>query len=209
MTVSVLRVADQERDPHPVLDRQLYLDGRQHAESRLPACFPVEGGTIEVKMSNFGIKRCHYVTDDGAEYQLSPDRYSAEGRRANVEHAHPGLSRGIGLLSTIVLVAALAILIPQLIEQLTRPEAVAQHTGRFTSPIDLPAWGNTVVGVATVVASTERALRMRYHWLLDGAAGGPARPGPARPATHGPAKPRRLGARRPAGAGRRHPPVWR
>ncbi|MGI5466240.1 hypothetical protein [Streptomyces sp. CA-132043] len=149
----------------------LYLDGRLHAESRLPAAFPVPGGTIEVKMSAFGLKRCHYVTTEGDEYQLVPDPASAEGRRARLHRAHPALSRTIGLLSACVLVAALALLIPQLLEQLTKPEAIAQHTGTLNSPIDLPTWGNIAVGVATLAASTERALRLRFNWLLDGGAG--------------------------------------
>lgn len=149
----------------------LYLDGRLHAESRLPAAFPVRGGTIEVRMSAFGIKRCHYVTSDGAERQLVPDPASAEGRRAHLDRTHPALSRGIGIASVVVLVAAVALFIPQLLEQLTRPEAISQHVGSFTSPVDLPAWLNIAIGVSTAVASTERALRLRYSWLLDGAAG--------------------------------------
>lgn len=71
-----------------------------------------------------------------------------------------------------MLVIGLVILILQLAEQVTRaPEGIAQYVGTFTSPIDLPAWGNTVIGLVTVAASTERALRLRYHWLLDGGAG--------------------------------------
>lgn len=66
----------------------LYLAGRQHAESKIPAAFPVEGGTVEVAMSAFGIKRCHYVTADGAEQQLVPDPKSAEGRRARLDREH-------------------------------------------------------------------------------------------------------------------------
>ncbi|WP_399891558.1 hypothetical protein ACGH7X_31645 [Streptomyces sp. BBFR51] len=149
----------------------LYLDGRHHAESRLPAFFPVPGGTVEVRMSAFGLKRCHYVTDDGTEHQLVPDRDSAEGRRAHFDRRHPVLSRTIGSLSSVVLLVALLVLASQLAEQLTRPEDIAQHVGSFTSPVDLPAWGNTAVGLATLIASTERALRLRYHWLLDGGAG--------------------------------------
>lgn len=57
----------------------LYLDGRHHAESRVPAVFPVPGGTVEVRASNFGLKRCHYVTVEGAEFPLVPDPASAEG----------------------------------------------------------------------------------------------------------------------------------
>ncbi|WP_328843777.1 hypothetical protein [Streptomyces sp. NBC_00258] len=150
----------------------LYLDGRHHAESRVPAVFPVQGGTVEVRASGFGLKRCHYVTTEGAEHQLVPDPASAEGRRARFDRSHPALSRCIGFLSVTVLAIGLVLLVLQLAEQITRaPEGVAQYVGTFTSPIDLSAWGNTVLGVATVAASTERALRLRYSRLLDGAAG--------------------------------------
>ncbi|MFC4472190.1 hypothetical protein ACFPH6_48270 [Streptomyces xiangluensis] len=150
----------------------LYLDGRHHAESKVPAVFPVQGGTVEVRTSGFGLKRCHYVTAEGSEHQLVPDPASAEGRRARLDRSHPALSRCIGFLSVIVLVIGLVLLILQLIEQVTRaPEGVAQYVGTFTSPIDLPAWGNAVVGLITVAASTERALRLRYSRLLDGGAG--------------------------------------
>ncbi|CAM5676981.1 hypothetical protein ACFV27_02055 [Streptomyces antimycoticus] len=150
----------------------LYLDGRHHAESKVPAVFPVQGGTVEVRASAFGLKRCHYVTTERTEHRLIPDPHSAEGRRARLDRSHPALSRWIGFLSMIVLAIGLLLLILQLTEQVTRaPEGVARYVGTFTSPIDLPAWGNTVVGLCTVAASTERALRLRYHWLLDGGAG--------------------------------------
>ncbi|CDR14730.1 hypothetical protein [Streptomyces iranensis] len=150
----------------------LYLDGRHHAESTVPAFFPVQGGTVEVRASTVGLKRCHYVTAEGAEFQLIPDPASAEGRRARFDRSHPALSRCIGLLSAIVLVGGVVLLALQLAEQLTRnPAGVAQYVGTFTSPIDLSGWVNTVVGLVTVAASTERALRLRYNWLLDGAAG--------------------------------------
>nr|BFF18299.1 hypothetical protein GCM10025730_18200 [Promicromonospora thailandica] len=57
----------------------LYVDGRHRAASRLPAAFPVEGGTIEVVATTFGLRRCHYVTDAGTAHQLVPDPASAEG----------------------------------------------------------------------------------------------------------------------------------
>ncbi|MEB8336091.1 hypothetical protein [Streptomyces endophyticus] len=150
---------------------RLYLGGRLHSQSRLPAVLPVPGGVVEVRMSGFGLKRCHYVTDDGAEHQLTPDPASAEGRRARLDRSHPALSRCVATFSAIVLVAAVAVLVPQLVEQLTAPAAIAQHTGRFHSPVDLPKWANIAIGLATAAASTERALRLRYSRLLDGAAG--------------------------------------
>lgn len=94
----------------------LVRDGRHHAQSKLPAAFPVQGDTVEVRMSAFGLKRCHYVIVEGTEHQLVPDPGSAEGCRA-----HPALSRAIGVLSAIVLVIAVALLFPQLVEQLTQP----------------------------------------------------------------------------------------
>ncbi|MCQ8829728.1 hypothetical protein [Streptomyces malaysiensis] len=106
--------------------------------------------------------RCHYVTTKGVEHQLIPDPASAEGRRARLDRAHPALSRCIGLLSLVVLVIGLVLLILQLMEQITRaPEGVSHYVGTFTSPIDMPAWGNIVLGLVTVAASTERALRLR------------------------------------------------
>ncbi|MBB5857620.1 hypothetical protein ACFQ05_18600 [Amycolatopsis umgeniensis] len=149
----------------------LYLDGRHHARSRLPAAFPVPGGTIEVKKSVFGLKRCHFVTVDGVEHQLQPDRFSAEGRREHLDRTHPALSRGIGFFSTILLLVSVAVLITQLLEKLTRPAPIAEHIGTFTSPVALPVWLNIAIGIAAALASTERALRLRYNWLLDGGAG--------------------------------------
>jgi uncharacterized integral membrane protein len=149
----------------------LYRDGLRYARSRLPAAFPVPGGVVEVRGSAFGLKRCHYVTTDGAEHPLVPDRDSAEGRRAHFDRRHPALSRGVGLVSAAVLGVALLLLLGQSAEQLTRAEAVARHVGTFTSPVTVSAWGNIVIGLVTVAAGTERALRLRHHWLLDGAAG--------------------------------------
>lgn len=57
----------------------LFLDGRHVAESKLPAVFPVDGGVIEVAMSGYGIRRCHYRPSDGQPSQLTPDPASAEG----------------------------------------------------------------------------------------------------------------------------------
>lgn len=149
----------------------LYLDGRHHAQSKLPAVLPVPGGTIEVRASTFGLKRCHYVTADGTERQLVPDPRSAEGKRAHLDHAHPALSRWLGAVSVVVLLVSLALLILQLLEQVTQGDGLGQYTGVFTSPVSLPAWANTLVGAGAAVASTERALRLRHHWLLDGGAG--------------------------------------
>ena len=147
---------------------QLYRDGLQHAVSTLPAAFPVPGGTVEVATSTFGLRRCHFVTDTGQERQLLPDPASAEGWRLRLERTRPRLRRGLGIASVVVLVVALVLGLPQLAEQITSIPPVAERIGTFESPITLPSWLNIGLVVATVLASTERALRLRYHWLLDG-----------------------------------------
>lgn len=149
----------------------LYLDGRHHARSMLPAAFPVPGGTVEVRLSNFGLRRCHYVTAGGTAHLLVPDRDSAEGRRAHLDRAHPALSRWIGTVSLTVLVVALVMLGTQLAEQVAEVPAVAARVGAFTAPFHPPAWCNVALTLVTLAASTERALRLRYSRLLDGVAG--------------------------------------
>lgn len=161
----------QAGDSNGVVRAYLYLDSTQTAASKVPAVFPVPGGTIEVAASAFGLKRCHYVTPDGTEQQLTPDPRSAEGRRANFDTSHPGASRAIGALSLVVLVVGLLILIPQLIQQITVIPPIADTIGSFRSPIQLVAWQNIAVTLVTGAASIERALRLRFNWLLDGGVG--------------------------------------
>ncbi|MFC7877807.1 hypothetical protein [Isoptericola sp. NPDC057391] len=147
---------------------RLYRDGVHVATSRLPAEFPVTGGAVQVDTSSYGLRRCHYVTPDGRERQLEPDPASAEGRRARLERDRPGLSHGIGVVSWVVLAVALVLGVPQIVEQISQIPPVAERFGTFTSPVRLPAALNVGLVVAAALASTERALRLRYHWLLDG-----------------------------------------
>lgn len=147
---------------------QLYRHGVNQARSKLPAEFAVPGGRIEVVTSGYGLRRCHYVGDDGRERQLVPDPASAEGRRAQLHRANPGLSRALGGLSWVVLVVGVVLGAPQILETITSIPPIAENFGTFESPIHLPAWLNIALLVGTVLASTERALRLRYHWLLDG-----------------------------------------
>lgn len=146
----------------------LYLDGRNQARSKLPAAFRIPGGIVEVATSSYGLKRCHYVADDGTTRMLTPDPASAEGRRARLDQNRPALGRAIGIVSVVVLVIALVLGVPQIIEDITRIPPVADAVGTFVSPIRLPAWTNITLVVGALVASTERALRLRYNWMLDG-----------------------------------------
>ncbi|MET0161475.1 MAG: hypothetical protein ABW204_02365 [Microbacteriaceae bacterium] len=146
---------------------RLYTDGRETARSRMPALFPVAGGGIEVAVSMFGLKRCHFVAADGSERQLEPDPRSGEGRRAQLERSNPGLSRLIGGAAMLVLLVSLGLLLLQLAEQLTGIPPVEQRIGRFESPIALPAAVNIALTLLAALASTERAMRLRYTALLD------------------------------------------
>lgn len=117
-----------------------------------------------------GLKRCHYVTPDGVEQQLVPDPRSAAGRRARHENDHPVLSRFIGSVSVLLLVVGLGVLILELVDVIGQIPPVVDRYGGCESPVQLPLWLTITVGLGATVASVERATRLRYHWLLDGAA---------------------------------------
>jgi hypothetical protein len=145
----------------------LFVNGRHGAESKLPASFPVEGGTVEVAMSAYGIKRCHYVATAEASRRLTPDPASAEGRRARLDAEHPALSRGIGVVSVLMLVIGVGLNLLQLAGPISQIPPIAESIGTFASPIRLPLWLNITLGAGAVLASMERALRLRYTPLLD------------------------------------------
>jgi hypothetical protein len=145
----------------------LFVDGRHAAESKMPASFPVDGGSIAVAMSNFGVRRCDYIPAQGAPRQLSPDPASAEGRRARLDADHPALSRTIGTVSILMLVIGIGLNLLQIAEPVSQIPPIAESLGTFDSPIHLPLWLNIALGAGAVLASMERALRLRYTPLLD------------------------------------------
>lgn len=147
----------------------LYVDGRHHAESTLPAAFPVEGGTIEVALSAYGPRRMHYVAAGSTEQQLVPDPRSAVGRRLRLDREFPVLSRLIEVVSLLMLVVGVGLNLLQLLEPISAIPPVVERFGRFESPVHLPLWLNVALGIGAGLASMERALRLRYHPLLDGA----------------------------------------
>lgn len=155
-------------DTNGEVHAQLYRGGVNQVRAKLPAAFAVPGGRIEVVVSGYGLKRCHYVTHDGSERQLVPDPASAEGRRARLERTHPALSRAVAVASLGVLAGAFLLGTPQIVEQLTHILPISENVGTFSSPLYLPAWANMVLLLGALVASTERALRLRYNWILDG-----------------------------------------
>ena len=149
------------------IEAHLYRDGRRFERARMPAVFPIEGGAIEVQTSAFGVRRCHFVADDGTEQQLVPDPRSAEGRRARLDRDRPVLSRWIGVVALVLIVVPLILGLPQTVESISRFPPLAERFGVFDSPIDTSAWFNTALAVSATVGSTERALRLRYSRWLD------------------------------------------
>lgn len=144
---------------------RLYVNGSLQSYAKLPTRFPAPGGHIEVAITGFGLKRCHYVRADGTEQQLTPDPASAEGRRARLHHRHPGLSHIIGLVASALVVVGLCVEVPQIVESLSQIPVIADSIGTFTSPWQLPLHVNLLIGLAAVIGSTERALRMRSSWI--------------------------------------------
>lgn len=146
----------------------LYRDGRQVLVAEAPAAFPVPGGVVEVGVGVFGLTRMHLVPDAGEpERALRPVRHSAEYWRARLGRRFPVASRRVGAAAVVVLLLGLALLVPQLLELVTSLDVVAERVGTFTSPLSLPAWLNTTLVTAGVLASVERALTLRNHWLVD------------------------------------------
>ena len=147
----------------------LYLDGRHYAESSLPTALPVEGGVIIVALSTAGIQKAHYLADDGNARQLTPHPKTAIGRRMRFDRDHPMLSRLVAVISVFMLVIGLGLNGIQLLEPLSQIPPVEEHLGHFESPLRLPFWLNIALGFGAGLAATERALRVKFHWLLDGA----------------------------------------
>lgn len=147
----------------------LFIDGHHHAESTLPAAFPIADGTIEVAMSGFGLKRLHHVGLDGSERQLIPEPKSAAGRRLDFEREHPTGSRAIAAVSIVLLAVGIGLNVLQLLEPASRIPPLLERFGPFESPIALPLWLNLSLAFGAAMASMERGLRLRYHWLLDAA----------------------------------------
>lgn len=158
-------------DSNGVVRAGLYLDGILHLESRLPARFPVEGGHIEVRRSQGGMRRCHFVAPDGTTRALVPDPRSAEGRRMRFARHHPVASALIGAISIAMLLIGIGLGALQAAGPVSEIPPIAATLGTFQSPVRLPVWLNLCLGLGASAAAIERALRMQYHCLLDSGAG--------------------------------------
>lgn len=148
----------------------LYRDGVQVAEADLPVAFPVPGGVIEVATTVYGLKRIHYVTDDGAETLLSPHPRSLEGRRARFAQRAPLASAAVAAMSIVVLLAGLSLTLLTVAAALSRTPPIASALGVFTSPVQLSGWLAIAVPLITTLAAVERGTALRSNWLLRGGA---------------------------------------
>ena len=146
----------------------LYRDGRHYAESPLPTAIPVEGGVIAVALSAVGLQKAHYLPDEGDARQLTPHPKTAIGLRMRFDRDHPVLSRWVAVISVFMLLIGVGLNGIQLLEPFSQIPPVAEHFGRFESPLRLPLWLNIAAGLGAGFAATERALRLKFHWLLDG-----------------------------------------
>jgi hypothetical protein len=141
LEVDVRYLADSTTKDGPAT---LYRDGLQVSRANsLPATFPVSGGVIQVAMSPYGLKRMHYVCDDGSEHPLRPHPRSQEGLRSRFGRRFPRTSSLVGAMAVVLLLVGLAVSIPQSVEALTRVPAVTERVGTFTSPISLPEWATS------------------------------------------------------------------
>lgn len=73
----------------------------------------------------------------------------------------------MGAVATLLVLVGLGVAVPQLVETISQIPPVADALGTFESPVRLPTAANVAVGVAAVLGSTERALRLRAGWLDD------------------------------------------
>lgn len=146
---------------------ELYRNGKHEATSPLPATFPVPSGYIEVATTSYGLKRMHYVTQEGNEQQLSPHPRSMEGLRMRLDMNFPKLSRLISILAILILISSVILGLPQLIALISQIEIISEHIGTFESPINIPGWANTALLIGGLLAALERAASLRNHWLID------------------------------------------
>jgi len=162
--VDVRHLADSTTKKSPAA---VYRDGVQVLRGNVPVAFPVPGGVIEVATSLYGVKRMHFVGDDGGERVLSPHPRSPEGLRARFDRRFPRTSAVVGVVGLVVLLVGLAVTLSVAAEQITRVEVVAAQVGTFTSPVLLPAWAKFALAAAGALAATDRALRLKSTWMAD------------------------------------------
>lgn len=89
--------------------------------------FPVPGGVIDVAVTQYGLKRTHYVGDYGREQVLHPR--SQEGLRARFDRRYPRLSATIGVVGLVVPLVGFAVTLSVAVDPVGRPgrDATEKH----------------------------------------------------------------------------------
>ena len=127
--------------------------------------FPVPGGAIEVAVSQFGVKRMHFIGDDGTDQLLRPDPRSPEGLRARFDGRFPRASALVAGVSVAVLLVGLAHTLAVVAQQIARVPPVAERIGTVALPV-LSGWPAIALTVAGALCAVERSHALRSHWLL-------------------------------------------
>lgn len=142
---------------------RLYRDGRLVDEQRSRARFDLGGATLEARMGTYGMRYVRVVDAVGTVHDVPPLPGTAEAWRDRMDRERPTASRAVGVTAWVVLAVALVTQVPQLL-------ALASEITGWTPPFvpDLPGPVNTILTVGGVLAALDRALRRRYHPLLDG-----------------------------------------
>lgn len=147
---------------------RLYRDGVQHQVGTSPVRFELDDAWIDADMGTYGMKRAHLVTPTGANL-LAPAPRTLEHSRLDLARRAPRLSRGVAVLAVLILIVALILQVPQLVDWVTHTEWFGRWSQwSFTSPWWLGGPVNVVVSVLAVLAALERGLSMRYSRWLDG-----------------------------------------
>lgn len=143
----------------------LYRNGVLVDSQKSPAAFELpEGDRIEAAMALYGVKYARVVgsgRSGGGEAQLVPAPGSAEYLRMRFDHQHPALSRSIAVIAWVVLVVALVTQLPVTLNSL------GHWVGLAVPTFALPSWANTLLAVAGLLATLDRAFRMKHNPLLD------------------------------------------
>lgn len=152
---------------HAVGRASLYRDDRHERTAEMPTEFTLGSERIEVAASRYGMRRIQVIRADGTRQRLEPAPGTPEHWRERVSQRYPTMSRAFAAIAVAVLVVNLVLLAPQLLDVITHLPIWSDRFPSFVSPVDLPAWLNSILTVTAALAATERALTFRHHRILD------------------------------------------
>lgn len=148
---------------------RLYRDGRLVDTARRKASFRLhDGAQIEAAAAQVGMKYVRLRPPGSpSPVPLAPAPGTAEAWRAGLDRSYPAASRAIGRISLGVLLVALIIELPQLVNLLGQLTPLLGLAPFQVPALALSGWANLAVVLVAGAAGLERSLSMRYHPLLD------------------------------------------